>query len=237
MTIASVRITFGTANLGRGVDADEFTANLTRLLDAAEKAAGPAILALQEIDEADAPDEHRILAEESGARFAIRSPLTAAPILVQRRLRVIRSRTRFASPGLARVTPHRVVTLTVVELPGIDWLPRIVALNTHLPRDLLSTRGRRAMVRARLRAAATWHVIRGRIVVWMADTNTHGTFPQMMPREHTIGGHGIDLIRLSVPRGIKATVIKQRRINLSIDGHDAHLSTVNFQPRHPKEKS
>lgn len=224
-------ITFGTANLGRGVDATEFTANVTRLLDQAEKAAGPTILALQEIDEADAPDEHRILAEQAGERFKITSRATAVPILVQRRLNVNRSRIRFASPGLARVTPHRVVTLTVVELPGIDWLPRIVALNTHLPLDRPTTRGRRALVRTRLRASATWHTMRGRIVVWMADTNTHGTFPQMMPRERTIGGHGIDLIRLSVPRGIKATVIKQRRINLSIDGHDAHLSTVNFQPK------
>lgn len=209
------------ANLGRGVTAATFERELVRLL----AAAGPrAFLFLQEIDEADAPEEHRILSRLTRDTHTIVGGQTAVPILVPRDVPIVKSNVTLASRGLAKVTPHRVVTECTIRLPGV----RATLLNTHLPLARPSTVTRRAQVRATLRRRATTARERDEAVVWAADTNTRTRFPRMAPGEVNVINAGIDKIRAAAPRGRRVVVADRRTLELHIDRHNGHGARVWF---------
>lgn len=103
------------ANLGRGVGAAVFRDSCLAL----RKAFGTAraIYNFDEIDEADRPNEAAILREVFPAeQFRYVGGQTLSPTLVAtKRLRVVRSDVFPASPGLAKVSPARVVVETVIS--------------------------------------------------------------------------------------------------------------------------
>jgi hypothetical protein len=120
---AKVRVTFPSgkkvtywlvqANLGRGVSADVFRESCIALRKAFGK---NAVYNFNEIDEADRPPEHDIVAEVfPESQFAASGWNSRVPTLVGRRkLRVIRKSAVAASPGLAKVSPRRMVIETSI---------------------------------------------------------------------------------------------------------------------------
>lgn len=222
------RIEVWTVNLGRGVSDEKFRLAVRSVLRSADRSR--AAILFQEIDEADGPDEHAILAREAFKSYRPNGWTTAVPILTsRRRFKVTGTRTTFASKGLAKVTPHRVIEEVVTRLIDRDSgatrldFPAIVFLNTHMALARPTTRTRRAIHRTRLTARVASHRARGRIVIYGLDSNTHGHWKRLVPGERMLvegGPGGIDKIVLILPRDVIARVAERRRAELGIDGHD-----------------
>lgn len=203
------------ANLGRGVSSAEFERNLSELL---EHAGRRAVVALQEIDEADAPDELAILERLIAGTWRIVGAGTMVPILVPLGLEVLEQRRTLGSRGLARFTPHRPVNEVVLELPsGLE----VAILNGHVPIDRPETRSRRRAMRRTLRRRARAH--RHRAGVWLADTNTsRRRWPTILRGERSVIETRIDRAKAWAPRGRRVIVLGRWHLELTIDGHDAH---------------
>lgn len=102
-----------TANLGRKVSDEVFRDSCTRILKAFGKGA---VYNFQEIDEADEPNEHKIVRDVFTAEeFQSMGWPTMCPTLVGRKsLRVAGGEVKVASPGMAKVSPQRVVVKTLL---------------------------------------------------------------------------------------------------------------------------
>lgn len=200
------------ANLGRGVPVAEFARNLDRVLDAA----GPrAVICLQEIDEADKPDEMTLLIEAAQDTHRIVGRRTAVPILVPRHLDLLDAEQTPACKGLALFTPNRVVNEAHIGLGiGLD----VGVLNTHLPLDRLVTRNRRRQVRQTLRDRALAHPAGA----WVADTNSRRGWPTIVRGERSVVEAGIDKAKGWAPDGWRLEVRERWTVDLTIDNHDAH---------------
>jgi hypothetical protein len=209
------------ANLGRGVTVAKFEWNLRRVLDAA----GPrAVICLQEIDEADKPDEMAAVVELARDTHRIVGRHTAVPILVPRHLDLVGSIQTPACKGLALFTPNRVVNEARVHLGvGLD----VGVLNTHLPLDRLVTRNRRRQVRQTLRDRALTYDAGA----WVADTNTREGWPRITPGERTVIDAGIDKAKAWAPGGWRVEVRERWTVPLTIDRHDAHGARVMWVRR------
>jgi endonuclease/exonuclease/phosphatase family metal-dependent hydrolase len=200
------------ANLGRGVSAAEFERNLRRVLDEA----GPrAVICLQEIDEADRPDEMATLVELAKPTHRIVGRRTAVPILVPRHLDLQGSIQTPACKGLALFTPNRIVNEARIKL-GVGLT--VGVLNTHLPIDRLVTRNRRRQVRHALRDRALAYDAGA----WVADTNTRKGWPRITPGERPVIEAGIDKAKAWAPGGWRVEVRERWTVPLTIDNHDAH---------------
>lgn len=111
---ATVKYWYVVANLGRGVEADVFTRTAKRI----RKAFGAnAIYNFIEVDEADKPEEKDILLTifpKSEFRWVAENRLS--PTLVGRKVKVdvLSTSVKVASPGMAKVSPARVMVETVV---------------------------------------------------------------------------------------------------------------------------
>lgn len=217
------------ANLGRNVPVDEFLRNLDRLLETF----GPRCLyGLQEIDEADVPEEMDAIRKRVRLTHHIIGDHTAVPILVPFHLRLFAVHFEPACKGLAKFTPNRVVTEVTIQLGRRH---QVGILNTHLPRlpadasDQVRTEleDRRRDCRHALRARAEQHSAGA----WMADTNTHRGWPTIVPGEKTVTDAGIDKARAWGPEGRRVIVTERQTLNLTIDGHNAHGARVVW----PKE--
>ena len=225
--VHGVRLTVLTANLGRGVTEGELVANV--------RALGHrwAVKGFQEIDEDDDPEEHAVLAREMQPGWAAFD--TRVPISVPPPWRIVRVRITKACDGLAHVTPLRVITQALIEQLGVPGPPRLVIVNTHFPRRTLRTVTRRRACRRALREViAYWHD-RGYTAIWMGDTNTVQMRP-MHELEQPIVDAGLDHIRvIPHPNGVQVEVLTTRDIDLTIDGHDAHLARLRLTPPLRKE--
>lgn len=101
------------ANLGRGVSEEVFYANALALY----KAFGDnAVYHFNEVDEADKPNEHDILADIfPHEKFARSGWSTMSPTLVgKKRLSMKESEVVVGSPGLAKVSPRRDIVITTI---------------------------------------------------------------------------------------------------------------------------
>lgn len=197
------------ANLGRGVTTEEFTRNLWQVLDAAGTAG---VVCFQEIDEADKPLEMEILKGMTYFTHDIYGERTTVPILVPKSMKVLSAEVTPACDGLAGFTPNRVINEVELRLRGSG---DVAVLNTHLPINRVETVTRRAMCRRALRERCEVHE-KG---VWVADTNTHGGFPQMRNGERPVIEAGIDMMRAWGP-GLRLG--PTQTVDLTIDNHDAH---------------
>lgn len=212
------------ANFGRGVPVAVFVENLDRLLEAG----GPrALYALQEIDEADKPEEMDILRRRVRDTHHVVGEHTAVPILVPFHLELADALVTPACKGLALFTPNRVINEAVIQLgPNLA----VAVENTHLPRlpDDVSDEvrqeltNRRTDVRKALRTRTRAHDAG----VWVADTNTRRGWPTIAKGEKTVTDAGIDKAKAWVLPGRKIRITDRRTVNLTIDGHDAHGARV-----------
>ena len=205
------------ANLGRGVSSDEFEHNLRRLL----AIAGPrAVICLQEIDEADQPQEMDTVIRLARMTHRIVGRSTAVPILVPRHLDLIGAVQTPACKGLALFTPNRIVNEAVVRL-GPDLV--VTILNTHVPLLRPQTLTRRRQVRKTLRRRTRNHD-HG---IWVADTNTRRGWPTMADGERSVIEAGID--KAKAWSGRRVVVSRRQSLALTIDNHDAHGARVMFE--------
>ena len=237
--MTSTQIEVWTANFGRGVSAARYQRNLERLLDAVDP--NLAVIGFQEIDEADEANEYEILRRLTVAGYAIAGRTTMVPILLARsRYRPHNRKVTFASKGLPKVTPHRVVVEVVADLLNLHGsrtgrvhpeAPEFVFMNFHIPRLTPKTVSRRLRVRAVAAARASWHVARGRVVVATTDSNTRGAWKPLVRGEKVALDAGIDMILVYVPKGWSFKVLRRKRVDLRIDGHDAHGVVLDFFER------
>jgi len=219
-------LTVLTANLGRGVTEAELTANVHRLRHS------KAVKGFQEIDEADRPEEHAVLAREIPPGWAAFD--TRVPINVPPPWRIVRTRITRACDGLPHFTPHRLITQALIELLDDDHVtPRLVVVNLHFPRRAPQTLTRRRSCRRALRAVITyWHGL-GYTVVWMGDTN-QVRMRKMHDLEQPVVDAGLDHIRVVPhPDGVQVEVLRTGSVDLTIDGHDAHYARLRLTT--PKE--
>lgn len=209
------------ANLGRGVPEAVFVRNFVRVLEAA---GDRAVICLQEVDEADKPDEMAAVVELASDTHRIVGRRTAVPILVPRHLQLLDQEQTPACKGLALFTPNRVVNEAAIELGiGLD----VGVLNTHLPLDRLVTRNRRRQVRQTLREQATSYAAGA----WVADTNTRQGWPRIVRGERSVTDAGIDKAKAWAPRGYELVISDRQTVPLTIDSHDAHGARVLWVPR------
>ena len=206
------------ANLGRGVTTDVYRRNLSWILGTF---GARAVYCLQEIDEADKPDEMEILLSKTRDTHHIVGRRTAVPILVPHHLDLFSVHVEPACKGLALITPNRVVNEAVIQLRK-DL--QVAVLNTHLPRNVPPlTNGRRRDVREALTGRAIVHPAG----VWVADTNTRKGWPAIRKAERTLIDAGIDKAKVWAPGGYRLVLgTHTRTVNLTIDGHNAHGRSV-----------
>jgi hypothetical protein len=210
------------ANLGRGVDRYVFEREFRKVY----AAAGPrAVICLQEIDEADAPEEMEIISRITRNTHVIIGANTAIPILVPRQFLILGERQTLAAKGLAKFSPARPINEVLLQLrPDL----KVVVFNTHLPIDRLQTLTRRLQVRRKLRARARARLLQMFGGVWAADTNTHRGWPTIVRGETTVINAGIDKSKAWAPPGYHVEVSDRQQVDLTIDGHDAHGARVRF---------
>jgi hypothetical protein len=219
-------ITVATANLGRGVPIAEWRENMRRL----RKVPGRNVFyGLQEIDEADAPDERGDLLREFRSTHRFAGTQTAVPILVPRSWAIHARHVHHASDGVAGLSPHRVINQAVVH-PVARRDRKAVALNTHFGRDIPQLARARAdadkVLRDRLEH---WSGRRG-LPSWLtADLNSR-RYPKLAPREKRFVSAGLDVIRgyEPVPKRPRIELLDRGTINLTIDGHDLEWARLRL---------
>jgi hypothetical protein len=210
------------ANLGRGVDRYVFEHNFRNIMEAA----GPrAVVCLQEVDEADAPNEMSIIAALVQNSHVIIGGNTAVPILVPRRFNIIGDLQTMGCRGLAKYTPNRPINEVMLELRrGL----KVSVFNTHLPLDRVQTLTRRQELRRKLRKRARQRQDELMAGIWVADTNTRRGWPTIVKGETTVVNAGIDKSKAWAPPGHYVVVSDRQRVDLSIDNHNAHGARVRF---------
>lgn len=210
------------ANLGRGAPTDEFVMNFNRVMKAAGKRG---MINLQEVDEADHPEEMDIILERSKRTHVVYGENLAVPILVPKYLDVVRHDITQASKGLAKYTPNRPLNTVVVELENKI---HVADLNIHLPINRLATASRRRECRQALRREANSHD-NG---FWVSDTNTRVGWPTIVKGEKTIFNGGIDKSKAwSKDPNVRLTIGRRRKVNLTIDNHDCWVGHAYWMHR------
>jgi hypothetical protein len=218
---------FVSANLGRHVDTAEFLRNVRALDDEAGRGT---VIGFQEIDEADTPNEHAGLRKVLGDDFDFAGRDTRVPIAFGDKWSKVQEDVIKAAHGLARLSPARVITETLLEH---DNGCTLAVLDLHFPRNDPRLLTRWVSVERKLEQRLDWWNHRGISAVWTADANRVHLAP-MHPDEVTLVHHGLDWIRaVEHPDGAQLHVEDTGLINLTIDGHDAPW--VRLSLTHPKE--
>lgn len=210
------------ANLGRGVPTDEFVMNFRRVMRAAGKRG---LVGLQEVDEADKPQEMDIILDLTAKTHTVYGTNLSVPLLVPDYLDVADHRVTPACKGLAKYTPNRPLNEIELVLPnGI----RVAALNLHVPLNRPATLTRRRDCRQTLRERANAH----QNGLWMADTNTRVGWPRIVKGEKHLVRGGIDKAKgWSKDPDVRLSVASRRRVDLTIDGHDCHVARAYWNHR------
>lgn len=211
---------FVTANLGRHVDTAEFLRNVRAIDDEAGRGT---VIGFQEIDEADAPNEHAGLRKVLGDDFGFAGWSTREPIVFGNRWTKRREEIVKAAKGLVRLSPARSITECVLEHANGQ---RLVFLDVHYPRNDPRLVTRWGDVRRKHRERVNYWVARGYTVVWFSDVN-RVRFAPLHRDERTLTRHGLDWIRcVEAPGGTQIEVTETGSIDLTIDGHDAQWARV-----------
>jgi hypothetical protein len=133
----TVSLTVITANIGRHVSQAKAHENVHRI-----RVRFPhALIGFQEIDEADAADEHRILNQRFGPQgptdhtfvFAARQQLV--PIAVPAPWTIASASVTKTCDGRQHVTPQRVVVTAHVRNSEHEGFPPVVFMNGHYPHN------------------------------------------------------------------------------------------------------
>lgn len=215
-------LTIVTANLGRGASVREFTHNARRLKrDVPGK---HRFFGFQEVDEADAPEEFDILKRIFGNTHRFAGVDTSVPIAVPKTFEIAREQTTFASPGVARLSPHRELVQAVVHPDGKPEA-KIVATNIHLGRNIPELKEEREQARITVKERLD-HWRDNGVPAWLtADLNSE-RYGKLSTNEKRWVSARLDYIRGYPSGGVKMKLLKKGVVNLTIDGHDAQWARV-----------
>ena len=208
-----------TANIGRGETPEEARAILRRVVDAF---GGRMIVGWQEIDEADAPREHRLLGALLPPTTGRAGWATLNPITVAAPWQIVRQYTVHGCAGLAGYTPAREFVVAHVRNSARPNLPTIAVINAHAPIRRLRTASRRAAMVGVHRQIVTYELGRGHSVVWTEDTNDPD-YPPIHSREVTLAHAGPDWIRsVEAKGGARFLRVASGSLDLNVDAHACH---------------
>lgn len=243
-----VRVWLVTANIGRGVSTSTASRNIARVFVSFFTGARDRLLAWwlavgviigwQEIDETDLPDEHGLL-HRLAKRLAppgvswVGWP-TATPILVPPGWRVVWESVSTTSPGRGKPappphTPHRVCVRAVLEhvATGI----RIRVSNGHWPRDEIADLWAICDESWRELYGEWEDTPQGYTTARTSDRNKRSPRKLAARERQHLPAWLIDEVSTTEAEGPYATsvrVIKTKRVNLGVDGHDAWGVLVEF---------
>lgn len=194
------RVTFITANLGRGYSPAKFRRNVWRILDAVNERQY-VVLLLQEIDEADPAEEHEKLLRwmEPGTTLVgweTREPIAVSPdVMVGRKRRTLLMEQGSVIGAPEGTGPTRQLVSCVITIEGV----RIGAANQHphrnLPHPKVQYARRRGERVTREELAELAEVTD--LTVWGGDVNDHH-YPKAHPVEQNVHTRGNDTLRLIV---------------------------------------
>lgn len=194
------RITFVSVNWGRGYDPGEFKRNVLQVLDATEERQY-VVLLIQELDEADAGDEHKVLREslEPGStmvQWFTREPIVVSPGVPVTRSRRVMTMDQGSVIGAPLGTgPRRFFTSCIIAIDGI----RIGVGNQHPHRKMPNAKvvaARRRGIKV-TRSEVRKLLRRADMAVYGGDMNDLN-YPKAHPRERVGVERGLDTIRYTV---------------------------------------
>jgi hypothetical protein len=246
----SVTITVVTANIGRGVSTDVAHANIRRVarsfpgafvgfqeIDEADAPDEAALIVARFPRVETTPTGMHDELTSSGKRtytfagFSGPGWKRATPFAVPTTWHILRQSVRKSSDGLARVTPHRVIVSALCRPVDDPDFPPVMFLNGHYPLARTAVAQR---IWKDCQASWTERVEEvhgssggGRTIITTRDTNRRGPMPKVHPGERQLLSPGIDRISVipaerSSPHLVTVRVVGRRRLDLTIDGHDAH---------------
>ncbi len=213
-------VVVATGNLGRNVTINEFERNLDRMI--ARVPGKNRFFQFQEIDEADTPEEMRMIRAKLGDTHRFAGVKTHVPIAVPKTFKVSSRLNRVASEGVAGLSPTRHVVQAVVWPDGHPDC-KVIANNTHLARSA-----------PRLYQARIDHdqVLREALAVptasWLTGDLNSTDYPQLSRNEQEWVEARLDYIRGYERAGVKFELLQTGSINLTIDGHNAHWAKVQI---------
>lgn len=218
-------VTILTANFGRGVPASKFEANLDRVI---EKTPGVhRFFQFQEIDEANpGVQELRMIKQKLKGTHKLVGSKTHVPIAVPKTFEVLGRSVTVAAEGVDRLSPRRhVVQANVCPVGHKDC--KVVATNTHFPRDAQELEDARKESDAVLRTRVGKPGKRTKPnPVWLtADLNSQ-RYDKLAPNEKRLVTARLDYIRAYPAGGVTMQLVKTGSIDLTIDGHNAHWAKV-----------
>lgn len=223
MTRLQTTVTVVTANIGRGETSAAAASNIGRVMTGFKPVLpwkrSPLFVGFQEIDEADGPDEHAIL-RKAAAGSSIVGFAQLCPLVVPPEWAVIHEEITKTCQGRPKVTPTRVAVQALAE--HRDTGLRAVFVNGHYPHnapDLWAD-----CQRMWIEVVERW-LDTGYTVITTRDRNRAGTPPALSPFEVPLLEpkliDKITVIQATGKRAVRVVPGKTRRVNLTIDGHDA----------------
>lgn len=234
-------LSIGFLNLGRGNVAQTTTA-LEKAAEQMDALPEPAVLFINEADEADAADEHSLISRFFPG-WAKRAWETREPILTKA-LHVLRDQSSRGAKGVARQSPARELHEVLVE---VEDGPDVVFIGGHYPAGAHNgTRARAVFVLLmagyttmlyRHRKRIRHHRKAGRHVVWAMDVNWRLSFPRLHRLEKTMRRHGPDLVRVIPAKGWRVKRVRDGRVALPVEAlHGLEWAVVQFFPRRRRAK-
>lgn len=222
-----------TANFGRGVDTTHFRADAKHVLDQPGNRDDASVYGIQELDEADQPDEHGVVSTLLDPGTTKVGWGTMEPLLIGGRYKVKRARITHASDGLARWAPTHFWVQALLEDTWQPHLPYVACVNSHSPRRRMTRRDVRAIVNqydTQRSAVVGFWLAQGFTVIGTEDANTPRP-PKSHPRQRTAISSGMDHIwYVQHPAGAQVEVAATGSVHTGIDNHDAHWARLKLTP-------
>lgn len=192
------RLTVVSVNWGRGYDPGEFKANVLRVLDRVDEHQY-VVLLIQELDEADGADEHRIFEDliEPGTTlvgWVTREPIAVSPgvkVTRKRRTLLMEQGTKIGAP--VGTGPRRYLVSCIATIEGV----RIGFGNQHPHRNLTNARVQKARRRGErvTREVVADLLEHADLVIHGGDMNDRA-YPKAHPAEQIVHARDLDTIRL-----------------------------------------
>lgn len=213
------RLTFVTANHGRGATRDEFRANVWRLHDRFDLSS--TFFGKQEVDENDVPEEMDFLKHVFKNTHRFVGVHTHVPILVPKTFNISTVDIDKASDGVKGLQPDRHVVDAVVFPAGLKTKRKLRLLNTHIGRDILELKDER---RESLNCLKN-HYDNELTTIAMLDANTE-QLGQLERGEKKLASARIDYIRGIERGGVQLRVLNRGTVNLVGDNHNAEFANT-----------
>lgn len=220
-------------NLGRGVSASKFAKIIDRLVDTLG-GHEPMVWCFVEVDEADVPNEHRVIADKIGGAHEKVGWSTREPMLVPRAYKIVRAFVTRTMSGVKRWSPARDWVCAVIDVG--DW--DVLVMNGHYPAG--AKKGDRPSW-AKPLLLAGWHLhhVKGRRivrryvkkgvpVVVTTDVNDHHP-PRLHADQRVLAWDKPDAVLAVCPPGWRAWQTSRLTTGIGIDSHSAIRVGVRFE--------